>query len=703
MKSLWINLILIAALIVAVNNHSIAQTPEQLYQNGLMKEEGEGALQDAIDLYSQVVDNLNADQSLRAKALLHIGMCYEKLGTTEAVKAYKRLVNNFPAQKSEVSVAMERLSRLTTKEASSEITIRQVWTGQEADGFGSVSSDGEYLSFTDWETGNLAVRNLKTGENKQVTHDATWRDSTQYAEYSLISPDGNQFVYTWYYKDLYYELRLIKSGDQKPLTLYSCKNFDDYIIPGVWFSEGNRIIAQKYNSTNRSRQLLSINTSSGEIEVLKEQLPGPGLSPSFMANVSLSPDEKYLAYDVPNTAGNDMFDINLLSLDTKIERHLIEHPANDWLLGWLPGCNEMLFVSDRSGAKDVWALSVLNGKSDAIPRRILTNTGDVDPMGFTRNGSLYFSVMTTAFESFIVPLDPESGKVTINSRTTVSGQRFGCTWLPDGKSMIFTEYNQGPAVHTRINLVLVNISTGKSRILADNLNIFGHFQVSPDGKSFLTIGRDEQRLNEKDYKGGIYKVDIETGLMTEIKVRHDVSESFSCEWDKEGRNIFYCSKNQLIKHNLETGDENIIHNGVYYGTIIQRSYDGNNLLFNVVKDFNDNLFHLLSIPDNGGNADTLITYQTFANPRLMRIALSPDGKYIYLSGRTPELRSILYRIPATGGTPENLWQSNYYFIAGISIHPQGKTIALSTFDTELEIRSIDKLDKKVAEVFSREE
>src|SRR4030042_3582896 len=260
MKSLWINLILVAALIVAANNPSMAQTPEQLYQKGLMKEEGEGILKDAIDLYSQVADNSNADQSLRAKALLHIGMCYEKLGTKEAVKAYQRLVNNFPAQKSEVSVAMERLSRLTTKESPSEITIRQVWTGREADGFGSVSADGEYLSFTDWETGNLAVRNLKTGENKQVTHDATWRDSTQYAEYSLISPDGNQFVYTWYYKDLYYELRLIKSGDQKPLTLYSCKNFDEYIIPGVWFSEGNRIIAQKYNRTNGSRQMIWTNS-----------------------------------------------------------------------------------------------------------------------------------------------------------------------------------------------------------------------------------------------------------------------------------------------------------------------------------------------------------------------------------------------------------------------------------------------------------
>jgi len=708
MKSLWIHFILIAVLIVATSNLVVSQSPEQLYQQGLVKEEGEGILQDAIDLYSKVADNLNADQSLRAKALLHIGMCYEKLGTKEAVKAYQRLVNNFPAQKSEVSIAMERLSRLTTKESPSEITIRQVWTGQEADGFGSVSADGEYLSFTDWNTGNLAVRNFKTSENKQVTHEGTWIDTNQFAEYSLISPDGKQFAYTWYYKDLYYELRLINTDSQKPVILYSCKNFDEYITPSVWFSEGNGIIAQKYNSRNLSWQLLSINTSSGETEVLKEQLPWPMPMSSFMARVSLSPDEKYLAFDFPNITSNGMYDINMLSLDTKNETHLIEHPANDRLLGWLPAVNEMLFVSDRSGTKDVWALSVSDGKPASVSKRVLTNIGDIDPMGFTRNGSLFFSVLINVFESFIVPLDSETGMVSINSQTPISGQKFGCTWLPDGESMVCCQYNQGPEAqrNRNINIAVLNSKTGESRILAGNLNIiYRQLRLSPDGKSIIVFGRDEQRLNEKEYNGGIYKVDIETGRMVEVKIKQDASWSISCEWDKEGRNIFYCSNDQLIKHNLETGDEKVIYTdkGVY-GPVIIRSYDGNNLLFDI-RGKENNTFHLLSIPENGGDVDTLGTYQADMNPGHRRIDLSPDGKYIYLSAHAPGLKSILCRIPATGGTPQNLWQSANYFISGIDIHPDGRRITLSTSgdENETEISSIDNLDKKVAEVFSKEE
>jgi dipeptidyl aminopeptidase/acylaminoacyl peptidase len=115
------------------------------------------------------------------------------------------------------------------------------------------------------------------------------------------------------------------------------------------------------------------------------------------------------------------------------------------------------------------------------------------------------------------------------------------------------------------------------------------------------------------------------------------------------------------------------------------------------------LFHLLSVPVTGGEADTLSTYQSVGSTRFKRVALSPDGKYIYLTTRAPGVKSVLSRIPSTGGTPENLWQSAYYFISGISIHPQGDRIGLSTFETAREIRIIDNLDEKVTEVFNVKE
>lgn len=696
MKPIYVAIILITALVAVNTFSSVAQTPEQLYQRGLLKEEGEGALQEAIDLFNQVAENEKALQPVRAKALLHIGMCYEKLGNQEAVKAYNKLINNFPAQNNEVAIARERLSSLTKTEKPGEVSIRQVWAGQAADDFGSVSADGGLLSFTDWENGNLAVRNLKTGENRQVSNDATWIDSVQYAEYSRISPDGKQFAVTWYYKNLNYQLRLYKSDSQKPIILYSCKGWNEYITPGVWFADGKRIIAQKSDNITRTIQLIIINTSSGKTELVKETSAGL----SFMSNLSLSPDEKYLAFDLPDPSNNGMFDISVISLDTKQETLIVGHPSNDRLVGWLPGRNEILFVSDRSGAKDIWALTVSDGKSAGVPKRILKNTGTVNPMGFTRNGSLVFGVSTTEFESFIIPLDSKTGKVAMNERTPLSGQLFGCTWMPDGESLLFTEFIQTQASRTRINMSMVNLTTGKSRILAESLNIAGYFRLSPDMKSAAAFGRDQQRLDEKNYSGALYLIDIESGGMTEVKTSHDVSRAFSCEYDKEGKNIFYFSKNDLVKHNLDTKHEEVIYSAKGVNNpLVTRLYDGNHLMFDAISNLNNNMFHLLSVPVTGGDADTLATYQGIGNPRLKRMALSPDGKFIYLSTRASGMKSVLSRIPSAGGTPENLWQSSYYFIAGISIHPKGNQIALSTFETAREIRIIENLDKKVTELF----
>ena len=112
MKILPTTLFLAISLFIGSITPSFSQNPQQLFQKGLIKEEGEGALKEAIDIYNKIVENPDADKSLRAKALLHVGMCYEKLGNKKATKTYRHLVKNFPGQKSEVAIASERLSKL---------------------------------------------------------------------------------------------------------------------------------------------------------------------------------------------------------------------------------------------------------------------------------------------------------------------------------------------------------------------------------------------------------------------------------------------------------------------------------------------------------------------------------------------------------------------------------------------------------------
>ncbi len=99
---------------------------------------------------------------------------------------------------------------------SGGMTAKRLWAGSDADILGSPSPDGRYLTFVDWETGDLAVRELATGVNRRLTDKGSWSESAEQAGYSLISPDGQQVAYQWYTKDRSFQLRLIGFDGSNP-------------------------------------------------------------------------------------------------------------------------------------------------------------------------------------------------------------------------------------------------------------------------------------------------------------------------------------------------------------------------------------------------------------------------------------------------------------------------------------------------------
>jgi len=111
-KTTIILILLMAGLFLT--NHEIfpQQTASQLYEKALYLEEARGELQGAIDIYYQLAENQDAAQSLKAKALLHMGMCYEKLGSEKARQAYRDVINRYPEQAEEAAIARERMTSL---------------------------------------------------------------------------------------------------------------------------------------------------------------------------------------------------------------------------------------------------------------------------------------------------------------------------------------------------------------------------------------------------------------------------------------------------------------------------------------------------------------------------------------------------------------------------------------------------------------
>ena len=96
---------LLVILMVGLPSFTFSQSPSQLFQQGLLKENGEGNLEAAVTMYEKIVTDATAEPFVRAKAQLHIGICYEKLGKPEAQEAYQRVLQNYGDQLESIRLA----------------------------------------------------------------------------------------------------------------------------------------------------------------------------------------------------------------------------------------------------------------------------------------------------------------------------------------------------------------------------------------------------------------------------------------------------------------------------------------------------------------------------------------------------------------------------------------------------------------------
>src|ERR1051326_1738782 len=108
MRHSWIAGLAVAAALVVAGAERKAESPEALLGAAIHQEEGEGNLDAAIAAYKKFLTQYGANKPLAAKAQLHLGLCYEKLGNAEARKAYERVLSSYADQPGIASQARTR-------------------------------------------------------------------------------------------------------------------------------------------------------------------------------------------------------------------------------------------------------------------------------------------------------------------------------------------------------------------------------------------------------------------------------------------------------------------------------------------------------------------------------------------------------------------------------------------------------------------
>ncbi len=665
MKEKSIVLGVLGLLLTAVFLGAISQSGEDLFQKALRLERNEGKLVEAIELYNKVVTE-KEDTKIAAQAQLRIGLCYEKLGqktVKQAQEAFQKVIDNFPGQSEEVTIAKEKLSSLVRAQSISDdkgLRERQLLSGPELlyDGWlGAVSPDGKYVSIVDWETNDLAIRNLTSGEKQRLTDQ---NKEEGYPLFSTWSPDGKRIVYDWWHGNSFVDLRIIGIEEKKPYTVYE-NEIIKQAWPLDWFPDNEKIlIALSKDGVNRECAVLSLKDNT--IHVIGKKMGDRNC---------ISPDGRYIAYDVPQGENIPERDIYLYSLEKKREMPLIEHPANDGILGWSPDGRWIFFRSNRLGSRDAWIVSVSDGKVQGNPVLIKRGVAGT-PLGFSEDGSFYFMSSKDMEDIYIASLDPETGEIKNPPQKMdlpSEGSNDFPAYSPDGKKLAYIRGSHSPALHIR------SLESGKEKTFSLNMVEVALFpRWSPDGQAILLSGITESRLS------GIYRIDVQTGEVKPVLLPNPSKKeeySFS-EWAIDGKSFFFIqgekgkSNDLICQYDFETEKIKKIHQTSHAHANISLSPDGKWLAFlgrEVERE-------LRIIPSDGGEPRVLCRFiQKGGEP--IGLAWNPDSQYILFFKKTDALEKTLCRVPVTGGEPQEMGLS-MVVPADPRVHPSGQEIVFSS-------------------------
>src|SRR5712692_5149776 len=274
-------------------------SPSELFERARMLEEKNQNLPEAIRLYAMVVTQSKAQRTLAARAQYQQGVLLERLGRkAEAQRAYRAVLRDFADQPAVVRVAR---AKIPGGGPATGITVRQVWAGKENVYFGSPSPDGRYLSFGDWETSDLAIRELATGEKRRLAgKNKQQAESGAHAASSLFSPDGSQVAYGWVEEG--YEIRVISVDGSRLRTIYKAAG-DDFTMLHDWSLDGVSILAS--TTSREATQLLLLSPLEGKVQ-LSRKIDWTGRPMKF------SPDGRFIIYEAGGESGSDL---RLLSVD----------------------------------------------------------------------------------------------------------------------------------------------------------------------------------------------------------------------------------------------------------------------------------------------------------------------------------------------------------------------------------------------------
>jgi Tol biopolymer transport system component len=504
----------------------------------------EGDLNAAIQQYKTIADKYaKTDRNSAATALLRVAELYQRLGDAEAQKTYQRIARDFPEQKEQVALAQARLWNV----AAGAKTERAVWTGSiispppGSQFMSRVSSDGNSILYMELGTGRLMLHDVASKADRALTE--SWMMD------AFISRDGKHVVY-W---DLpegqrQYRLRIAPLPKTGVVEARDVLQTDDWLHLTDWSPDGNSILAAIRPKNNDSVQIAVIALADGSIRVVKT------LEDWWPQMMFFSPDGQYIAYDFA-AKGSSQSDVFVLPVQGGTERRVIAHAADEHVMGWSPDGAWLLFSSDRTLSRGLWAVPFAAGAPKGEPVAIKSDIGSSVPLGVTSSGAIYVLRGTTDRDVAIAPIDYQTGKLLaspIKFPQGYVGDPQNLSWSPDEKYLAYPVLS----CDNNCNIAIRSVDTGEVRRLPRMLKGVdsAHLAWSPDGRSLLT------KATDLTGRTGIFQIDVASGE-PKLVLRDNVAGY--TQWSPDGKKIYFTRYTPalpvLVERDLQTGSERVVN------------------------------------------------------------------------------------------------------------------------------------------------
>lgn len=434
-------------------------------------------------------------------------------------------------------------------------------------------------------------------------------------------------------------------------------------------TDESRVLAH-FRST-AGAELVLIGLKDGSHQVLMSDV---GLEPGRTTAV-LSGDGTLLAFrrriggSSASDARTGLF-VRVLATQQEIPVDTVPSGARCEFAGWtrertlLYGCD-----SGRGSEMRRWKLDQ-SGNSKAEPAGLLP--ANIYPLGLLQNGTFLFtSYGTTIVDTYVVDLNPATGRVTSRPRRINSGNA--------GKSMYPLWFDRGRMISYYTfppsHVVTKQFPDGHERGFPIGLQAGGHTWM-PDGAAIFPgfkAGVGE----------GLFRVNLETGTTEPILLRSAGAGGFRGfrggfpALSADGNIMFYRddARHALVARNLKDSTERVLYEetGPPFGAIrsVHRSPDEKWLGF-IVNRLQSNV--LMVVPAAGGAARELCTARW---PDEIHAAQSfswmPDSKrilFVRRKGETPELWIVSIDKPSPRRTGfEDAGMRH------LAVHPGGRSLA----------------------------